>query len=87
MVPAPSAGETDGCLETQWDFVPLCSASSRENFSEDRRRSVSAKRRPSGQDMDPLSSFLMLRAQQASPAGGAGHSSYSNLIDLFFFSI
>lgn len=82
IVPAPSAGETDGCLEKQWDFVPQPAASSRENFIEDHGRPLSVKRCPPGQGVDPLCSFLMLRAQQASPVGGVGQSSYSILVDL-----
>lgn len=81
ILSAPSAGERDASLETQWDFVPLHAAS--ENTSEDHRRSLWVKRRPPGQDMDPLCSFLMLRAQQASPVRDAGQSSYPNLINLF----
>lgn len=79
IISSPSAGETAACLEMQWDFVPQ-----RENFSEDHRRSLSVKRCPQGQDMDPLCSFLMLRAQQASSVSGAAQSSYSNLRDFYF---
>lgn len=90
---ALSAGETDTCLEKQWDFVPQPAASSRENFIEDHGRPLSVKRCPPVQGVDPLCSFLMLRAQQASPVGGVGQSSYSILVDLdlvylfFVFSI
>lgn len=74
-VSAPSAGETNTCLEMQRELVPQHAASSREHFSEDHDRSLLAKRCPPVVEPDPLGSFLMLRAQQASPVKAANQSS------------
>lgn len=82
IVPAPSAGETNTCLELQWDFTPQPPASPRERLSEEHRRSLSVKRCPPALDMDPLCIFMMLRAQQTSPVSEADQSSYCNLINL-----
>lgn len=75
VVPAPRASETNTFLELQKDFVPQPRASSGEKFSEDHGRSLLVKKCPQGLDMDPLCSFLMLRARQASPVSEANQSS------------
>lgn len=76
---AATAGETwrESCMEVQSELVPEQATSSCLNVNEDYRGSSLVWKSPLEKDMDPLSAFLMLRAQQTDPVSAACQSSAS----------
>lgn len=74
-----SAGETwrESCMEVQSELVPEQATSSCLSIKEGHRGSLLVRRSPLEEDVDPLSAFLVLRAQQTDPVSAACQSSAS----------
>lgn len=66
----------DGCTTVQSDHVLEQVASSRLNIR-DNHRGLLVRTRPPEKSLDPLSTFMMLRAQQTAPVGATSQSSAS----------
>lgn len=67
----------ESCMEVQSELVPEQATSSCLNINGDHRGSSLVRKSTLEKEVDPLSAFLMLRAQQTDPVSAACQSSAS----------